>query len=133
MHDFHTEVEIRGEQRTKMQSEGIWPHYRYPGRRLISIIGDLLGNDSSDFNSKRISDLNILMPTAGVIQRQRKYGMVRIKFTGQGEYFRADVSLDDYPSYPLEGLSPSRCTYEIAFLSFLPYLIGEGSGRFYYI
>jgi hypothetical protein len=133
MHDFHTEREMRGEKRTKMASEGIWPHFRYPGQMLIHIEGDLLGNDSSDFMTKRISDLNILMPTPGVIQRQRKYGMVRIKFTGQSQYFRTDVSLEDDPAYPLEGLSPSRCTYDIDFLSFTPYMIAEGSGARIYV
>ena len=130
---FDVQAAMRRGSRPKMQTQGVWPSFSYLGEALITCEGDILHNTSEAYITERMEIMRKLLPDPSYVQSQRKLGTLELDYTGMTETMITDVTLDAYPSMPMEALSPSVTPYLIVFVSFNPYFIGTTTGTRYFV
>jgi hypothetical protein len=128
---FEIDGETRMTDRSKAEEAGDWPGYNYLGRQLIHLAGDLIGDTSEEYITRRLSMMSIICPPEGR-QRNRRWGSLYIKYYGQ-ETLQADCTVDGYPDLPMTGQNPTVTTYTVNFKIFNPYWQGVITGNKYLI
>lgn len=129
LHEFSPEIDERTDDREKMQDDGLWPTFSYDGKMTIHMAGDILADDSTDFNTKRLALINVLRDYG--TPRQRKAGSLDVLFDGQSEHWKTDYRVDAV-TIPLTGASPAFAEFTITLVSFTPYFIGVTSSNKHY-
>lgn len=129
------EIAARTTDRPFMQRHGMHQTHTYFGNLLIHTEGDIFGTDSADFNARKF---NLVKKLLGInpgeaIQSNKLIGTLYIRFTGMPEDYTAAVTLDGFPTIPMEGLSPSRAPFQITYKSFRPYMYGAVSGLTHWV
>lgn len=118
---FESPVDVRTEDKDRMQDHGQWPTFTYLGKRLIRCEGDILALDSDDYIEKRRALIKALLP----YRASRVVGNLTLRFSGMPEDLTAECTIDGMPELPIEALSPSRTSYQVTFKCFDPILYGK--------
>jgi hypothetical protein len=126
---FNSDIPKRFEKREKSATDGLWPTMPYDGEMDVTIEGAILGNDSTDYTTKRSTMMSCLRykPTT----RVAKDGRLSVKFTGVTNSVYADVVVETIDC-PRQGLSPAYGLYRIVLVSFVPYYIDSVTSAKYY-
>lgn len=120
--NFSTEVDTRMTEREKSMQHGLYPSNTFLGKRLYHFDGDILAQSSAGYWQRRMAMIAALLPRPHLGYKQA--GTLYLLFTGMGEEFQADCTIDGWPELPLTGRSPSNGAYQINFKSFDPRLYG---------
>lgn len=132
LHNVVFSPQPRSSDRPKSGRHGEWPTYLYFGKMLVHIEGDILAQNSSQFNQYKLDLLAKLLPSPVPFQTTRRLGTLYVRLTGQAEDFKGEYTLDGY-EIPMEGLSPSRAPFVITLKVFTPYLTGVTTGKYYWV
>lgn len=129
------EIPSRTADRPFMQRHGMHQTYTYFGYLLIHTEGDIFGSDSADFNDRKFTMIKKILGLNPdeAIQLNKVLGTLYIRFTGMPEDYMAAVTLDGFPTIPMQGLSPARAPYQITWKSFRPYMYGAVSGLTHWV
>lgn len=129
------EVTTRTADRPFMQRHGMHQTYSYFGYLLIHTEGDIFAQNSTNFNTRKLLLLKKILGANpdDAIQLNKVLGRLFIRLTGQTEDFTAAVTLDGFPTIPMDGLSPARSPYQITWKSFRPYMYGAKTGKTYWV
>src|SRR5687768_13190175 len=109
--EFRTDVNVRNEERDKMEEHGTWPSYTYLGRRLFIAEGSVIAQTSAEYMAKRLEIMRVLMPYPQ--KGRRRVGQLKILFTGFLERVVADCTIDAYPEIPLKALFPAASEFQV--------------------
>lgn len=140
VHKFNTAVQDRTNERNKSEQHGVWPAFTYLGKRTISIEGNLFGDSSADYITRRRAMKRVFTPRPqfGI----KKTGTLYVQPTGFATYVSLDCTVDGDPELPIEALAPFTSTFLINLKAFDPRFYGlvrnvdlftpsSGSGRGY--
>lgn len=119
-----TEVDVRYNERVRPTTHGIWIGNTFYGKRVWHIEGNILAQDSIDYNDRRRNLLRMLTPKSHLQPRQ-PMGYMKVWFTGFPDALTCDYTIEGYPEIPLEALSPARSRYQINLKCFDPRLYGK--------
>lgn len=133
LHDFTIDGETRITDRPKMQQHGSFRSFNYLGFQSLHLAGDLIGDTSEEYITRRLDFYSTLCPDYdnGRPQKERRWGTLFIKYYGQ-EVMQNDVTIDGYPTAEM-GSNPTVSPYTVTFRAFDPYWVGTASGRRYLI
>lgn len=135
LNDFEVTVNERTiTNRQKSQAHGLWPTRSLRDGMEIHAEGDIFGESSSDYFTRRIDLITALFgdPNADIVPTDRKLGDLIIDFEGSTETWTCSYTISAW-SAPLQGLSPSRSSFAVTFETWDPWFIGTVSGdRYYY-
>jgi hypothetical protein len=128
MQKFEMEVDWRFEEVALPQGHGIFPSHSLMGKRIIHCEGVILCDSSEEYMETRMGIMGALVPFSP--GEFTEIGTVTIDFIGFPEPVIADVTLENFPSLPIEALMPARGDYRIDFKAFDPrfYGLSEQSG-----
>ena len=127
--ELQMELDIRSQDRNRMQMQGIWPSYTYFGKMVIHISGHLLADTPAQLNVYKLQLMRILMPPRTGLAFYNKIGTFYIKYTGINEYYYTECGLEAAPDIQIGALSPSNVPCSLSLKSFLPYMWGASTGQ----
>lgn len=125
--NFGVSRDIRVTETPRSQEHGLWPSPTYLGKMVIDFSGDILGDDSSNYNVQRLALTRAFYPLE--IGMQRHIGTMFVQYDGLSERLSAQCALESWPELPLEALSPSAGKYHIQLKAFDPRWYGESSNQ----
>lgn len=128
---FEIDGESRMTDRPKMQEAGSFRSYNYPARQMYHLAGDLIGDTSEEYISRRLNFLSVTHPPDGGLQKFRYWGTLYIKYYGQNVFFN-QVTVDGYPDIPM-GSNPTVSPYTITMVAFDPWWTDKNTGVKYLI
>lgn len=122
---FNITRDIRVTETPRSQEHGLWPSPTYLGKMVIDFSGDILGDDSSNYNQQRLDMNRAFYPLE--LSQSHYIGTMFVQYTGIAERLTAKCGLESWPELPLEALSPSAGKYHVQLKSFDPRWYGEVS------
>lgn len=125
VYHFDITPEMRTDKsRLKPQTHGVNPTPTLRGGLSIDIEGAILGDDYTDYNTKRIAFVAALYGNNFVnLVSENQMGMFRIGLTGQSEHWEIPVTIDAF-SAPKEATEGAYGEYKLTFYAFQPYFTG---------
>lgn len=123
--NFTVTRDIRITETPRSQEHGLWPAPTFLGKMVLDFSGDILGDDSNDYNTQRLALTRAFYPME--IGQSRYIGTMYVQYSGMAERFTAKCGLESWPELPLEALSPSAGKYHVQLKSFDPRWYGEVS------
>src|SRR3954462_4629820 len=121
--NFIVSRDVRVTETPRSQEHGLWPSPTYLGKMVIDFSGDILGDDSDNYNAQRFALTRAFYPLE--IGAERHIGTMFVTYNGFPERFSAMCALESWPELPLEALSPSAGKYHIQLKAFDPRWYGE--------
>lgn len=110
----------------RSQEPGEFPTRTHPGALMLHYGGDLICDTVENYMVQYLTAVNVWVP-AGIIERERKMGVISIKYYGQ-EWLDGDCTVDGY-GFPMQALYPTVTEFTVSFKVFAGYMIGRISGR----
>lgn len=120
--------------RNKSQQSGVYATQSLRGALEIHVEGDLFGDDTTSYFTRRRALLAALFgdPNVPDVLTDMKYGTLIVHFDGETEDWQTDVTITLF-SAPILALNWARTSYAITFVSWTTWLIGSTSGNKYYL
>ncbi len=105
--------------RPKMEMVGTWNGFQKINEILIHMLFDIIGNDSSDFNTKKFLINSALSPAnPSIAATLEPLGTLKLRFDGATEDVQAPVTIDGDVSIPWVGPQYSNAQ--------ITWVIGQG-------
>jgi hypothetical protein len=99
------------ENRSKMERVGSWPGFNYVRSILVHVAFDIFDETSTGFNANREAIYNSFVPAnPTAVETIQALGALYLRFDGDSEDIRADVTLNGDISMPISGPNYSDCT-----------------------
>jgi hypothetical protein len=124
---FEIDGETRMTDRPKMQEGGNFRSFNYMGKQMLHLAGDIIGDTSEEYISRRLNFLSILHPPNSDIQKNRYWGTLYIQYYGQN-VFSNQVTMDGYPMVEM-GSNPTVSAYTATFIAFTPWWTDVITGK----
>jgi hypothetical protein len=128
---FDPVVDMRGNDRTRGESHGIYPRKTYMGRMHITMEGDLLADTPEDYIAARQEVLALILGDPLAAVTTRKMGTLVIRYAGMTEDMETDVALESW-DMGMEAIYPSTTPFQFNWVSFTPYWTGVATGNPYF-
>lgn len=120
------DVDMRSEDRERPLEHGLYETYSYYGRRIFHGEGQLLGNNVTDYMTRRLSMQRALIipPRSGIRAPLR----LDLKFDGIGDLLQSYGTLDSYPELPMAVPNYALTDYMVSLKSFDPIIYSAAVG-----
>lgn len=112
------DVDMRTEDRERPLEHGLYETYSYYGRRIFHGEGQLLGDNATDYMTRRMDMQRALIipPRTGVRAPLR----LDLRFDGIGDLLQSYCTLDSYPELPMAVPNYALTDYMISLKAFDP-------------
>lgn len=120
MQTWTMDVDLRQEDRERPLEHGLYESYTYYGRRTFHGEGQLLGDNATNYMTRRMDMQRALIipPRTGIRSPIR----LDLQFDGLGDLLRSYCTLDGYPELPMAVPNYALTDFMVSFKSFDPIL-----------